>query len=134
MGTKNKKNKIKLKAIRIFWSSFNQIDSVTLCLSEKLYKKECKKFGYENRIIKDGVCTRFIQNGKRGECVIGIKTINIEYNKLIPLIVHEIVHAVDFIMEEDNIIDMEFRSYSIQDMLAKTLMYLDEINYKDIYK
>lgn len=122
----------KIKAMRIFWSSFNGIDSVTLCLNEKIYNKECNKFGYDNYIDNDGVCTRFIQKGKRGECVIGIKTLdNIDYISAISLITHEIAHAVDFIMEEDHITDMEFRAYAIQDMLAKTMMYIDKLG---IYK
>ena len=118
----------KIKPRRIFWTSFGQIDSVTLCLTDKLYEKECKKFGYDNVIVKDGVCTRFTRKGKRGECVIGISDkVKYDYVKYIGLIAHEITHAIDFIMEEDTITDMEFRAYAIQDMLAKSMMYIEDI-------
>ena len=58
---------------------------------------------------------------------IGIKDTSLQPELLLPLITHEIVHAVDFIMEEDSIKDMEFRSYAVQDMLAKTMLYLKDI-------
>ena len=118
----------KIKSIRIFWTSFGQIDSVTLCLTDKLYEKECKKFGYDNVIVKDGVCTRLTHKGKRGECIIGISDrTKYDYVTYISLIAHEITHAVDFIMEEDTITDMEFRAYAIQDMLAKSMMYIEDV-------
>lgn len=123
-----KNKKIKIEPRRIHWTSFGQIDSVTLCLTNKLYEKECRRFGYDNIIVKDGVCTRFTQEGKRGECIIGISDkIKYDYVTYIALIAHEITHAVDFIMEEDNIRDMEFRSCAVQDMLAKSMMYIEDI-------
>ena len=118
----------KIKPRRIFWTSFGQIDSVTLCLTDKLYEKECKKFGYDIVIVKDGVCTRFTNEGKRGECIIGISDkVKHDYVTYVALIAHEITHAVDFIMEEDNMSDMEFRAYAVQDMLAKSMMYIEDI-------
>ena len=112
----------------IFWSSFNHVDTVTLCVSEKAYNKKCKKLGYDYTLNgSDGICTLFSRVGKRSECVIGIKSINDKLENLLPLITHEIVHAADFIMEEDNIKDMEFRAYVVQDMLAKSILYIQEL-------
>lgn len=127
------KNKSKIKSMRIFWTSYGQIDSVTLCLTDKLYEKECRKFGSYQVIERDGVCTLFTKKGKRGECVIGISDKNkCDYVTYIALIAHEITHAVDFIMEEDTIRDMEFRAYATQDMLAKAMMYIEDIGmFKD---
>lgn len=128
--------KIKIEPRVIYWTSFGGIDSVTLCLSDELYNDECARLGYTDYHIgeyNDGICFKVKKVGKRGECIIGIKDILLEPEKLIPLIAHEIAHAVDFIMEEDTLTDMEFRSYAIQDMLAKSMMYLSEIgilNYK----
>ena len=112
----------------IFWSSFNHVDTVTLCISEKEYNKQCKKLGYDYNLEgNDGICTLFVRAGKRSECVIGIKNIGDKLENLLPLITHEIVHAADFIMEEDGINDMEFRAYVVQDMLAKSILYLQEL-------
>lgn len=113
----------------IYWTSFGGVDKVTLCISDKAYNKACKKLGYDYIIgeANDGICTLFTKKGQRGECIIGIKHIDMQPELLLPLITHEIVHAVDFIMEEDTIKDMEFRSYAVQDMLAKTMIYLKEI-------
>ena len=113
----------------IYWTSFGGVDKVTLCLSNKSYNKACNKLGYDYVIgdHNDGICTLFTKKGERGECVIGIKDTNLQPELLLPLITHEIVHAVDFIMEEDSIKDMEFRSYAVQDMLAKTILYLKDI-------
>lgn len=121
--------KKKIEARSIYWTSFGGIDNVILCLSDKLYNKECKKLGYDYHIGKynGGVCTRFLIEGKRGVCIIGIKKLDYSPELLLPLITHEIVHAVDFIMEEDTIKDMEFRSYAVQDMLAKTMLYLKDV-------
>lgn len=122
------KNK-KLEPRLIYWTSFGGVDKVTLCLSEKMYNKECKKLGYDYIIgdMNAGICTLFTKKGERGKCIIGIKNVNDKPELLLPLITHEIVHAVDFIMEEDTLKDMEFRSYAVQDMLAKTMMYLNEV-------
>ena len=112
----------------IFWSSFNHVDTVTLCINEKEYNKQCKKLGYDYSLEgNDGICTLFVRAGKCSECVIGIKTIDGKVENILPLIAHEIVHAVDFIMEEDGIKDMEFRAYAVQDMLAKSILYLQEL-------
>ena len=113
----------------IYWTSFGGVDKVTLCLSNKSYNKACNKLGYDYVIgdRNDGICTLFTKKGERGECVIGIKDTSLQPELLLPLITHEIVHAVDFIMEEDSIKDMEFRSYAVQDMLAKTMLYLKDI-------
>lgn len=113
----------------IYWTSFGGVNKVTLCLSDNSYNKVCKKLWY-NYIIgdhNDGVCTLFTKKGERGECVIGIKRSDTQPELLLPLITHEIVHTVDFIMEEDNIKDMEFRAYAIQDMLAKTILHLKDV-------
>lgn len=113
----------------IYWSSFGGVDKVTLCLSNKSYNKACNKLGYDYVIgdHNDGICTLFTRQGERGECVIGIKRLDVQPELLLPLITHEIVHAVDFIMEEDNIKDMEFRAYAIQDMLAKVMLHLKDV-------
>ena len=123
-----KEKSIKITPRRIFWTSYGQVDSVTLCLTDKLYEKECKKFGKDQVIERDGVCTLFTHKGKRGECVIGISDrTKYDYVTYISLIAHEITHAIDFIMQEDTMTDMEFRAYATQDMLAKSMMYIEDI-------
>jgi hypothetical protein len=60
-------------------------------------------------------------------CIIGIKDpFGISHMDLLGLLVHEITHAVDFIMEEDGYTDMEMRAYMTQDMFLKAKLFIDK--------
>ena len=112
----------------IYKSTFTGLDRVVLCLTEKKYLDYCKKYNYTDAYItKAAVCTRLKKEGVRGFCIIGIKDpFGISHMDLLGLLVHEITHAVDFIMEEDGYTDMEMRAYMTQDMFLKAKIFIDK--------
>ena len=121
------KKKLKLRKI-IYKSTFTGLDRVVLCLTEKEYIEYCNKYNYKDAYInKAGICTRLKKEGHRAFCIIGIKdAFSISYIDLIGLLIHEITHAVDFIIEEDGYTDMEMRGYMTQDMLVKAMMFINK--------
>ena len=121
------KKKLKLRKT-IYKSTFTGLDRVVLCLTEEEFIKYCNKYNCNDTyIIKAGICIRLKKEGCRGFCIIGIKdAFSISYIDLIGLLIHEITHAVDFIIEEDGYTDMEMRAYMTQDMLVKAMMFINE--------
>ena len=121
------KKKLKLRKT-IYKSTFTGLDRVVLCLTEKEYIEYCNKYNYKDAYInKAGICTRLKKEGHRAFCIIGIKdAFSISYIDLIGLLIHEITHAVDFIIEEDGYTDMEMRGYMTQDMLVKAMMFINK--------
>ena len=121
------KKKLKLRKT-IYKSTFTGLDRVVLCLTEEEFIKYCNKYSVKDACIsKAGICIRLKREGCRGFCIIGIKdSFSISYIDLLGLLVHEITHAVDFIIEEDGYTDMEMRAYMTQDMLVKAMMFINE--------
>ena len=121
------KKKLKLRKT-IYKSTFTGLDRVVLCLTEEEFIKYCNKYNCNDAyIIKAGICIRLKKEGCRGFCIIGIKdAFSISYIDLIGLLIHEITHAVDFIIQEDGYTDMEMRAYMTQDMLVKAMMFINE--------
>ena len=121
------KKKLKLRKT-IYKSTFTGLDRVVLCLTEEELIKYCNKYNCNDAYInKAAICIRLKREGCRGFCIIGIKdAYSISYIDLIGLLIHEITHAVDFIMEEDGYTDMEMRAYMTQDMLVKAMMFINE--------
>lgn len=121
------KKKPKLRKT-IYQSTFTGLDRVVLCLTKKEYIDYCSKYNYKDAYMnKAGICTRLKKEGARGFCIIGIKdAFSLSYIDLMGLLVHEITHSVDFIMEEDTYTDMEVRAYMTQDMLIKAMMFINK--------
>ena len=119
-----KKNKLTKD---IYNCSFTAIDRVTLCLDKKSYLKECGKYNYDAYLETDGICTRLKQEGHRGVCIIGINNaLSMDNVDLIGILAHEITHAVDFIMDEQDFKDMEMRAYMVHDMIMKAMLFIEE--------
>ena len=121
------KKKLKLRKT-IYKSTFTGLDRVVLCLTEEELIKYCNKYNCNDAYInKAAICIRLKREGCRGFCIIGIKdAFSISYIDLMGLLIHEITHAVDFIIEEDGYTDMEMRAYMTQDMLVKAIMFINE--------
>ncbi len=121
------KKKLKLRKT-IYKSTFTGLDRVVLCLTEEELIKYCNKYNCNDAYInKAAICIRLKREGCRGFCIIGIKdAYSISYIDLVGLLIHEITHAVDFIIEEDGYTDMEMRAYMTQDMLVKAMMFINE--------
>ena len=43
------------------------------------------------------------------------------------LIVHEMSHAIDYIMRENDLVDMEYRSYAMQSMYQIAISFIDDV-------
>lgn len=121
------KKKLKLRKT-IYKSTFTGLDRVVLCLTEEELIKYCNKYNCNDAYInKAAICIRLKREGCRGFCIIGIKdAYSISYIDLVGLLIHEITHAVDFIIEEDGYTDMEMRAYMTQDMLAKAMIFVNK--------
>ena len=89
-------------------------DEVILCYGLKDYKKMMDKYGlhYGNMRIKNGLCTSFYYGvDDVRKLIIGIrKQDDIDYVKL--TLLHEVVHAVTFIMEAHDFVCDEYRAYT----------------------
>lgn len=89
-------------------------DEVILCYGLKDYKKIMNKYGlhYGNMRIKNGLCTSFYYEvDDVRKLIIGIrKQDNIDDVKL--TLLHEVVHAVTFIMEAHDFECDEYRAYT----------------------
>lgn len=89
-------------------------DEVILCYGLKDYKKMMDKYGlhYGNMRIKNGLCTSFYYEvDDVRKLIIGIrKQDDIDDVKI--TLLHEVVHAVTFIMEAHDFECDEYRAYT----------------------
>lgn len=64
-------------------------------------------------------------NGSYEVCI-GIKKWN-DAVQLKGLIVHELSHAIDYIMRENDLTDTEYRAYAMQSMYQTAMCFIDDI-------
>ena len=120
MGTK--------KVVKIYSSTTTKVDKVFLCYGEKAYKKFSKKRykSEDSEITKAGVAVLYdIHNGSYEVCI-GVKKWK-DLIQLKGLIVHELSHAIDYIMRENDLTDTEYRAYTMQSMYQTAMYFIDEI-------
>ena len=43
------------------------------------------------------------------------------------LIVHEMSHAIDYIMRENDLVDTEYRAYAMQSMYQIAISFIDDV-------
>lgn len=114
--------------IEIYSSTVTKVDKVFLCYGHKTYKNFSKK-RYKSKndvIVKCGVTVLWDRNNGSYECCIGVKKFD-NVIQLKGLIVHEITHAVDYIMRESDLSDMEYRAYTMQSMYQIAIESIDNI-------
>ena len=89
-------------------------DELILCYGLKDYRKTMDKYGlhYGNMKIKNGLCTSFYHEvDDVRKLIIGIrKQDNIDDVKI--TLLHEVIHAVTFIMEAHDFACDEYRAYT----------------------
>ena len=89
-------------------------DELILCYGLKDYKKMMNKYGlhYGNMRIKNGLCTSFYYEvDDVRKLIIGIrKQDDIDDVKI--TLLHEVIHAVTFIMEAHDFVCDEYRAYT----------------------
>lgn len=123
------------KSIKIYSSTITKVDKVFLCYGHKEYKRFTEK-RYKcstEEITKGGVTTLWDRHNGSYEVCIGVKKLD-DVIQLKGLIVHELSHAIDYIMRENDLTDTEYRAYSIQSMYQISMQFIDEIlNKKDMH-
>ncbi len=116
------------KVIKVYSSTTTKVDKVFLCYGHKAYKKFSKKRykSEDSKIIEGGVAVLYDRHNGSYEVCIGVKKWK-DVIQLKGLIVHELSHAVDYIMRENDLIDTEYRAYTMQSMYQTAMCFIDEI-------
>ena len=76
-------------------------------------------------IEKGGVAVLWDRHNGAYEVCIGVKKWN-DPLQLKGLIVHEMSHAIDYIMRENDLTDTEYRAYTMQSMYQIAISFIDE--------
>lgn len=116
------------KVIKVYSSTTTKVDKVFLCYGHKEYKKFSKKrYMMENESITEGgVAVLYDRHNGSYEVCIGVKKWK-DVVQLKGLIVHELSHAVDYIMRENDLTDTKYRAYTMQSMYQTAMCFIDEI-------
>lgn len=113
--------------IKIYDSTVTKVEKVYLCYGHKAYKKFSeKRYGPNDCIEKGGIAVLWDRHNGRYEVCIGIKKWNNPL-ELKGLIVHEMSHAIDFIMRENDLTDTEYRAYTMQSMYQIAISFIDDV-------
>ena len=113
---------------KVYTSTVTKVYRVYLCYGEKVYSKFSKKiYMIENeKISKGGVTVLYDRhNGSHEVCIGAKKWENVIQLK--GLIVHELSHAIDYIMRENDLTDTEYRAYAMQSMYQTAMCFIDDI-------
>lgn len=114
--------------IEAYSSTVTKVEKVFVCYGHKTYRKFSKKRYNANseEIIKGGVSSLWDRHDGSFEVCIGVKKWN-DSLQLKGLIVHELSHAIDYIMRENDLTDTEYRAYSMQSMYQNVIPFIDDI-------
>ena len=113
---------------KVYSSTVTKVEKVYLCYGQKAYNKFSKKrYKNENEYIaKGGVATLYDRHDGSYEVCIGVKKWD-NVIQLKGLIVHELSHAIDYIMRENDLTDTEYRAYTMQSMYQIAMCFIDDI-------
>jgi len=116
------------KVIEVYSSTVTTVEKVFLCYGEKEYKKFTEKRYkcFTEEITKGGLATLWDRHDGSFEVCIGVKEWN-DAIQLKGLVVHELTHAIDYVMRENDLTDMEYRAYAMQSMYQKSMYFIDKI-------
>ena len=112
---------------KIYKSNMTFIETVYFCYGQKAYKNATEKINKCNEfkpIEKGGITELWKNNNGSYIVVIAVKKIK-NIVQLKGLIVHEITHASDYIMRQNDFTDMEFRAYCNQAMYQSAIEWID---------
>lgn len=113
--------------IEVYSSTVTKVEKVFVCYGHKTYRKFSKKRYKSNceEIIKGGVSSLWDRHDGSFEVCIGVKKWN-DALQLKGLIVHELSHAIDYIMRENDLTDTEYKAYSMQSMYQNVIPFIDD--------
>ena len=114
--------------IEVYSSTVTKVEKVFVCYGHKTYRKFSKKRYKANSevIEKGGVSSLWDMHDGSFEVCIGVKKWN-DSLQLKGLIVHELSHAIDYIMRENDLTDTEYKAYSMQSMYQNVIPFIDDI-------
>lgn len=114
--------------IEVYSSTVTKVEKVFVCYGHKTYKKFSNKRYKSNceDIIKGGVSSLWDRHDGSFEVCIGVKKWE-DAIQLKGLIVHELSHAIDYIMRENDLTDTEYRAYAMQSMYQTAMCFIDDI-------
>ena len=114
--------------IEVYSSTVTKVEKVFVCYGHKTYRKFSKKRYKANSevIEKGGVSSLWDIHDGSYEVCIGVKKWN-DSLQLKGLIVHELSHAIDYIMRENDLTDTEYKAYSMQSMYQNVIPFIDDI-------
>lgn len=114
--------------IKVYSSTVTKVEKVFVCYGHKTYRKFSKKRykADSEEIIKGGVSSLWDMHDGSFEVCIGVKKWN-DSLQLKGLIVHELSHAIDYIMRENDLTDTEYKAYSMQSMYQNVIPFIDDI-------
>ena len=114
--------------IEVYSSTVTKVEKVFVCYGHKTYRKFSKKRYKSNseEIIKGGVSSLWDRHDGSYEVCIGVKKLN-DSLQLKGLIVHELSHAIYYIMRENDLTDTEYRAYAMQSMYQNVIPFIDDI-------
>ena len=114
--------------IEVYSSTVTKVEKVFVCYGHKTYRKFSKKRykADSEEIIKGGVSSLWDRHDGSFEVCIGVKKWN-DSLQLKGLIVHELSHAIDYIMRENDLTDTEYKAYSMQSMYQNVIPFIDDI-------
>ena len=114
--------------IEVYSSTVTKVEKVFVCYGHKTYKKFTEK-RYKclnDEILKSGVVTLWDRNDGSCEVCIGVKKWE-DPAQIKGLIVHELSHAIDYIMRENDLTDTEYKAYAMQSMYQNVIPFIDDI-------
>ena len=113
--------------IEVYSSTVTKVEKVFICYGHKRYKKFIdKRYKAVSDIEKAGVAVLWDRHNGAYEVCIGVKKWK-DPIQLKGLIVHELSHAMDYIMRENDLIDTEYRAYTMQSMYQTAMCFIDDI-------
>ena len=114
--------------VKIYDSTVTKTKKVYLCYGHKAYKKFSeKRYKAENAYIEKGaVAVLWDRHNGAYEVCIGIKKWSNPL-QIKGLIVHEMSHAIDYIMRENDLTDTEYRAYAMQSMYEIAISFIDDV-------
>ena len=114
--------------IEVYSSTVTKVEKVFVCYGHKTYRKFSEKRYKSNseEIIKGGVSSLWDRYDGSLEVCIGVKKWK-DPIQLKGLIVHELSHAIDYIMRENDLTDTEYKAYAMQSMYQNVIPFIDNI-------
>ena len=114
--------------IEVYSSTVTKVEKVFVCYGHRTYKKfSNKRYKANSEVIeKGGVSSLWDRHDGSLEVCIGVKKWN-DALQLKGLIVHELSHAIDYIMRENDLTDTEYKAYAMQSMYQNVIPFIDDI-------